>query len=67
MKPGDILYTGKVISQAESDAYNRLQRECDSYLRSHPESALKSGSLANRAYNFLLNQKHRLFESIAHS
>ena len=67
MKPGDILYTGKVVSQAESEAYNRLQRECDQYLETHPGTALKAGSLANRAYNFLLDQKHRLFEVIAHS
>ena len=65
MNPGDILYTGHVVSEAEAREYNRQQARCDQFLKRHPVTAMKSGTLANREYNYMLNQKHRLFEAMA--
>jgi len=65
MKPGDVLYTGHIATAAEAQAYNQHQMDCDKYLAEKPETAMKSGSIANRVYNGMLDRKHKLFQAIA--
>ena len=64
MKPGSVLYTGHVVTNAEAQAYREQQRRCDRYLEGN-KLALVSGTLANRKYNFMLDCKHKLIVSIA--
>lgn len=63
MKAGDRLYTGKIVTKAEAAWYDDMSAWVDEYKTAHP--VIVSGSLVERELEFRLNQRHRLFESIA--
>ena len=61
--PGYVAYTGRILNEYDAANLNRATDRIVRFLANHRE--IKSGSLAHREIETLLNQRHRLFQTIA--